>query len=370
MQRKLEFSQENSVSSNSAMTDEDKRLMARIVKNSGKFVVREDLVDSLGKVDDISEVQDLRIVCLSFKMPVPASNAVRGDVKRGGRVSKEPYSVVQYKLKSRALSASEILSTVEEVLIEAKEANKPIHYLVLNELATSYQKPDKLVKDIKNRVAVHGFENTIVVAGTFHCKKECYNVAPVLAGSTRINVVKRNSASKQKEFVRTTDTTHFRRFKTPYGTILIWICLDMYDPSLVFKLIRWNYRLSPERGIHVADHEIDFEPVDLLLVPSYNSDLPDQLEDTMRLVSKYARTTVVMCNDLASWSELSWDSSLCYRFGNSVTPQVSSKLGGKCNVSIFEISGWDKNIEGMSSSYEDFSGSLAHIFGCEASTVN
>jgi hypothetical protein len=241
----------------------------------------------------------------------------------------------------------------------------------MNELGISYEKKERLIARVKGLLTEYDFENTVAVLGSFHCKDECYNVSPIVTAGGLTYSVKGNSAVKQGEQIRTSDSTQFQRYRTPYGTILVWICLDMYDPSLVFKLIRWNYRLSPERSIEVSDYELDFEPVDLLLVPSYNADIPNELEDTVRLISKYARTTVIVCNDLASWARHNENgafrnTSFCYRFGEKMTAQESTVLSGKCVVSTFELPNWDKNKERMSSAYKDFSSSLAKMLGCEA----
>lgn len=270
----------------------------------------------------------IRVAAFAFNMPPPmpalrrfhdGTGALHGEWKR--------YQLVHFGGEEAAACAERMTRVVEQVLADHNlddagklkdpyESDGFIHFVLLNELALSFTaaERDPLLSEWKRLAWKY---RVYILPGTYHCEESFFGVAPAISPDLHrgeIDIQKQNSAIHALEIIRTPDIRMLRYFHTDYGNFMLWICLDLYDPGLIFKLAwlqmrhrRDEARLKPGREIH------------LLFVPSYNprrlvtatgsngARLTDEfslgLDQQIERLSRVASVGVVAVNSFAARSK-------------------------------------------------------------------
>lgn len=108
---------------------------------------------------------------------------------------------------------------------------------------------------IKKLVRKYGL---FLIAGSYHDTNRCYNLCPVIAPSGRhkhrpevYTHAKMTSAVKSFEFIRIPPNRQLRYYETVYAAFGVLICIDVYDPSLIFRLMMKNHPFSQEQHLDV-----------------------------------------------------------------------------------------------------------------------
>jgi hypothetical protein len=125
-----------------------------------------------------------------------------------------------------------------------------------------------------------------LIAGSYHDANRFYNLSPVIApspllgGPQAIAHAKMTSAVRAFELIRVPSNGHLRYYQTLHGSFAIFIGNDVYDPSLVFRLMMKNHLYSAE------------EKIDFVFVPSFTTTSARELAQTCQDLS-YATATLV-----------------------------------------------------------------------------
>lgn len=233
----------------------------------------------------------LYVASLAFQLPDPIQHSKelpRGEHQRWVW-SPKPYEAVAFQ---GALPNWEDLPRITEDFIKAcKERGALPHFILLNELAHSFEARDKL----KSRwVELARSYKTYIVPGTFHCTTESFGVAPIYCPDPGRNsyALKQNAATKMEEQIRTPDARELFVFETDFGNIVVWICLDMYDPGLVLKFLNVTHRFTGKK----LDRAKPKREISLVLVPAYSSDSEDNVMNCVRTISRFSKTAMVCAN--------------------------------------------------------------------------
>jgi hypothetical protein len=236
--------------------------------------------------------ETLYVASLAFQLPDPDQHSKeipRGEEQPRWNWSPKPYEAVAFH---GALPDWENLPQITEDFIkECREKVALPHFILLNELAHSFEDRGKLqsrwVELAKNY-------KTYVIPGTFHCTSECFGVAPIYCPDPRRNsyALKQNAATKMEERIRTPDARELFVFETDFGNIVVWICLDMYDPGLVLKFLNVTHRFTGRR----EDRAKPKREISLVLVPAYSSDPNDSVRNCVRTISRFSKTAMVCTN--------------------------------------------------------------------------
>lgn len=232
----------------------------------------------------------LYVASLAFQLPDPLkhSKEIPGTASRW---RKQPYQVVNFQ--DDRPGWADLPGVVEDFIREAEKHGDgtPPHFVMLNELAHSFDEKDQLRARLTELARAY---KTYIVAGTFHCMAEFYGVAPIYCPDPDRNfhAFKLNSALKQEERIRTPDTRELYTFETDFGNIVVWICLDMYDPGLVLKFLNITHRFtgkSEERAQKKRE-------VSLVLVPAYSGDSAENINNCVRTISRFSKTAMICVN--------------------------------------------------------------------------
>lgn len=231
---------------------------------------------------------ELRVVAFAFALEEPTQNVVESD---GAGVGREPpYTRVRFNDGDRAM---QFCAAAQEVVREWEHKFGNPHFVLANEFALSFRSTAR--EDLLRRwseMAQH--HKAYIVPGTFHSKDELANVAPIIDPSGKRAsryIYKQNCAAKMGESIRTPDVRTFTQIETGYGNLGVWICLDLYDPGLVLKLLVQAYRLSPSRQADQPGREPQ-----VLLIPSYSSEDTKKLKDAVKRVSHFSNTLTIVSN--------------------------------------------------------------------------
>ncbi|HWM91688.1 MAG TPA: hypothetical protein VN493_13050 [Thermoanaerobaculia bacterium] len=233
----------------------------------------------------------LYVASLAFQLPDPVQHGKEMPREEHQRWSwsPKPYESVAFQ---GALPTWEDLPRITEDFVKACKEQGPVpHFILLNELAHSFEDRDKL----KSRwVELAKSYKTYIVPGTFHCTTEFFGVAPIYCPDSRRNsyALKQNAATKMEEQIRTPDARELFVFETDFGNIVVWICLDMYDPGLVLKFLNVTHRFAgkPEERVKPK------REISLVLVPAYSSDPEDNIRNCVRTISRFSKTAMVCAN--------------------------------------------------------------------------
>ena len=213
------------------------RFLASLAARAYRCVIREtnpiDLTTP-GKV--FRAPQNLRIAALAFEFPDPAEHVKEQSKSKSSvfaRVGHKYSHVLMRNKGDNRGRAKYILERSESFLQACADRDKKPHFVLLNELALCFDNMMDLKerwKELAQRFACY------IVPGTFHCTETSFSVAPILTPNGREDeVLKHNPARRQEERIRTPDSRSIQVFETDYGNIVVWICLDLYDPGLVFR---------------------------------------------------------------------------------------------------------------------------------------
>jgi hypothetical protein len=130
-----------------------------------------------------------------------------------------------------------------------------------------------------------------LIAGSYHDMDKCYNLCPIIAPHTyrkqkpEVHAhAKMNSAVKTFEFIRVPPNRHLRSYETLYGAFTVLICIDVYDPSLAFRLMMKNHPFSGE------------ENLDVVFVPSFSIEKGPSTAEACRDLSYATAALVVYVN--------------------------------------------------------------------------
>lgn len=399
------FSNEPTLAKKEGIYDHEIEFLNNLFMNSNRFVTRPYRRKTTSSTTNYPKPETLKIAALSFKMPNPESHITEATTKAGEadmalKLNGSIYRYVEFDVTGNELSQQEILDIIEQTLIKHNKVEDPLHFLLLNELALSYKDSDLLngIKNIFNRLKN---KTAIAILGTYHCSRSFFNVSQLIYPEVMNGkvehldaspVAKQSSAIRQNEMIRTTDGTKFVTYNTPYGIISVLICLDMYDPNLVFKLMRTNHRLSYDhRTQETTDGTVKNEssnfpqpessdstevktdkaelanPVDIVFIPSYNADEEINVDKLVRSISKYGRSTLLLCNDSTNLrsAERQWNANICYRFGDKV-PMDAEAMDEKSNLSIYRLDNWQNRKDRLNEP-DDWSPIFAKIIGIQSS---
>lgn len=342
--------------------------MNGIIHRANQYVERTDPIRHLEGTP--ANPADVKVLAVSLKMPNP--NKAEKKVKDyfGFRTltnqrKKSPpkvltsYSMVQYSRSNEELAAKDLVSSFEDCLIEFQEHSP--QFIVLNELAVSYKRPVSLINQLERVVAIH-HPKAILIPGTFHCTKTGHSVSglrgplSIEANANRDTtwLIKKTAAHKVKEFIRTPNEARFDVYDTVYGRVVVWICSDMYAPSYMLSLLWSNLKNSDKRV---------GSPIDLVLIPGYNTDAENHLIDSIRSISEFARTSIVLVNDSCKAGEGDqWSGSHCCFFGKELAA-AKSHGSEKLVAKLFSID-WKKRREKQAKKFDDiYSSTLSAILG-------
>jgi hypothetical protein len=230
----------------------------------------------------------LYVASLAFQLPDPHLNSheMPGPASRWPG---DPYKAVTFK--DDRPSWNDLPGIVEDVIQEGKDLDASPHFVLLNELSHSFEERDQLASKWTELARIH---KTYIVAGTFHCTDEYFGVAPIYCPDPTKNTqaFKLNSALKQGERIRTPDTRELYIFETDFGNIVVWICLDMYDPGLVLKFLNVTHRFTGTMGKRATKKR----EISLVLVPAYSGDSEENISNCARTISQFSKTAMICTN--------------------------------------------------------------------------
>jgi len=195
------------------------------------------------------------------------------------------YKVYEVKEEYRAYLRKEFLKYLKQA------ANAGAKLVCFNELAyptpTGLEGDARFESEIKQLVERNDLS---LIAGSYHDMTKFYNLSPIVARSSDSQTAeikrhaKMTSAVEAYEFIRTPPNRRLRYYQTEYGMFAVLICVDVYDPSLIFRLMTKNHAKSDE------------EKIDLIFVPSFTSTGAPGLAHACRDLSYATATLVVYVN--------------------------------------------------------------------------
>ncbi len=294
---------------NSGLTEPELDFFNSIARGAGQTVQFEtDNIDrSEQRIPDSVRVAALSFLLPEFESPVVHQAQPCYYHQELYRARKRYFSYAEWKTACRV--GKRILKTIRELLTESRHASKPVHFVVLNELAISVSFWPRKWLFHKLRKMANEFD-VVIVAGTYNHEKYYYNACPIFVPSPIDNtrddsskrklkwlpyqIYKQNVADKQEESIGTPDGRSVRFVKTRFGTICVMICLDSYDPGLVLKLIH----KSIKGGYNGGTPGNQQGKLHLILIPSANKDEPAHLRKKTKTLSRMTGCAVVTPN---SW---------------------------------------------------------------------
>jgi hypothetical protein len=283
-------------------------------------------------------MDNIRVASISFKMPIPDIQSVKTESFQ--------YYIPDYKsiryTSSSSFKPAKIFEAIEKSMeYHDEKGSKPINYILLNELAISLDDHKEVIKKMKNEYARD--KEIYIIPGTFQCNKGCFNVAPVISPWDKgdedyFSALKQNCAKYQGENIRTPDYRYITRFRTIHGVMSVWICLDIYDPALVLKLLANNMRLS----------RVQRDIIDIIFIPSFNSEPKEKVEKALKFISKMTRTAVFLANGSFSQhkknsNESAWIDNIGFYMGRKIKKFRNIRTD-EYVISVFDIK-WKKHKE-------------------------
>jgi hypothetical protein len=284
----------------SALRPEELNFLASVVKRACQSVLGHhspiDLTTNPSHRRDPPQ-ETLYVASLAFNLPNPAGHSHtiprRLDQRGAPGLSLERYSIVEFRGEANRLW-SELPRITEDFIGEAQAlpgVRQAPHFVLLNELSHAFEDSARL-QSRWAELARH--YRTYVVPGTFHCTTEYVSVAPIHCPNPDRSTfaLKLNAAAKQNEKIRTPDARQLYIFETDFGNVVLWICLDMYDPGLVLKFLNVTHRFSARGGERAKPNR----EVSLVLVPAYSADSQENIGACVRSISRFSKTAMVCAN--------------------------------------------------------------------------
>jgi hypothetical protein len=235
----------------------------------------------------------LYVASLAFQLPDPVRHSREIPRRASSSVPSwspsEKYRVVAFQ--NDRPSWEDLPGIVEDFLQEGKRLGALPHFVLLNELAHAFEQRSRLGAKWAELAAAY---KTYIIPGTFHCTSELFGVAPLYCPDPGLeaHALKQNSAVKLKERIRTPDSRELFLFDTDFGNIVVWICLDMYDPGLVLKFLNATHRFT---GKTQDRAKIDRE-ISLVLVPAYSTDSEENIRNCVKTISRFSKTAMICTN--------------------------------------------------------------------------
>ena len=267
------------------LQNEELHFLASLTRRACQAVIQPQEITKLRTASRRNPPSAVRVACLSFDVPFPRGSISKGTSHQPSRISRYLGTPSYDYVEVDEDGCESIFEQVKEYLETC--STKP-HFVLLNELSLCFSDRDRISDRWKMLAKDHGI---YLLPGTFHCSKTYFNVAPIYTPSPDKyhEIAKHNTALRAGENIRTPDAKKFHILPTDFGNLLIWICLDMYDPGLVLKFLNITHRFAtaskrPNEGVH------------LVLIPSYNSDARDNIKDCARQLSYFSKTAIVCAN--------------------------------------------------------------------------
>lgn len=273
-----------------ALKREEVDFLAAVAKRAYQSVLRHGDPIYL-KTHNRQPHKKLYVASLSFRLPDPHQfgKELKG---KGLRWSPDPYKLVVFQKDGQGLSWEALPHIAEAFIQEAFEAvGSPPHFVLLNELCHAFEERAEMESRWAALAEKH---QTYIVPGTFHCIHEYFGVAPIYCPDPEKNhyALKQNAAIKQGERIRTPDSRELVVYETDYGNIVLWICLDIYDPGLVLKFLNTTNRFTGKR----TERERHGREISLVLVPAYSRDPENNIENCVKTISRFSKTAMVCAN--------------------------------------------------------------------------
>ena len=128
-------------------------------------------------------------------------------------------------------------------------------------------------------------------------------VAPIYAPHRKTqNVLKQNSARRQGEVIRTPDSRELFIYETDYGNVVVWICLDIYDPGLVLKFLSRTNRFSGSK----EERRQKNREISLVLIPAYSHDEAENIRSCVKTLSRFSKTVMICTNAFVDPRASAW----------------------------------------------------------------
>jgi hypothetical protein len=239
---------------------------------------------------DIGTLQTLRVASLAFRLPNPLSFVKQMPLVGSGALNPEKYELVVFDEESDVLSLKDIPEIVEKFLEESRQRGCPPHFVLLNELSHAFERPADLGAIWLNLAQKY---EVYIVPGTYHSTDEFFGVAPIYGpGRKMATVLKQNQARRQGEVIRTPDSRELFTYETDYGNVVVWICLDVYDPGLVLKFLSRTNRFSGGK----EERRQKNREISLVLIPAYSHDDAENIRSCIRSLSRFSKTVMICTN--------------------------------------------------------------------------
>lgn len=238
----------------------------------------------------IGPLPKLRIASLAFRLPDPSDFVQQIPSPGSGTLSSDAYELVVFDEENDCLPCKEVPRIVEEFLKESDRLGRKPHFVLLNELSHAFERPDELAAIWLSLAQKY---ETYIVPGTYHSTDEFFGVAPIYGpGKKSANVLKQNPARRQGEFIRTPDSRELFTYQTDFGNVIVWICLDVYDPGLVLKFLNITNRFSGDR----EERKKKKREISLVLIPSFSSDKAENIQYCVQTLSRFSKTAMICTN--------------------------------------------------------------------------
>lgn len=320
----LELSADEPLREVSKLSREEQHFLWLLTKRTTQAVLWDPPRKSLKSGHQVGDERLVATLCLNLPDPqVHLQESPTG----------EEFSYLGYQYKQVSYPAQEeAVGCLRSFLEHCSKQKKLPRFVVLNELALSFEDRAVMCSEIEALARKFG---VYIAAGSYHCPDELFNVAPIVSPRGQWGEVKKqNSATRQKEQIRTPDSRHITTYSTEYGNFVLWICLDIYDPALMLKFVNASYRFSPEE----KQKEKPYQEIHMVLVPSFNGDKLKNVVECLRLLSKYSKT-VVVCANAFSVGGAERLESIAYLVGRKLEPVLTfdppDSNGLKCSGHVY-----------------------------------
>lgn len=240
----------------------------------------------------VEPLKEIYVASLAFQLPDPHHHSKELSFSERSRPwSPLPYRLVEFQGDGGSPGWEDLPNTVKDFLDEGRKVGASPHFVLLNELSHGFEERERLKSKWVDLAETY---STYILPGTFHCTTEFFGVAPIYCPDRRRfhSALKQNAAIKQEERIRTPDARELLVFETDYGNIVLWICLDMYDPGLVLKFLNITHRFTGKR----QDRAKKKREISLVLIPAYSKDSEDNIKNCVKTISRFSKTAMVCTN--------------------------------------------------------------------------
>jgi len=277
-----------------ALKREEVDFLSAVAKRAYQSVLRHGDPIYLKTRDLAEPLKKLYVASFAFQLPDPQRFSKELKAKGKLQWSPDPYKLVVFQEDGEGLGWEALPRTVERFIRKAKKKFESPHFILLNELSHGFEERAEMELRWAALAEKYG---TYIVPGTFHCTREFFAVAPIYCPDSEKNhfALKQNAAIKQGERIRTPDARELVVYETDYGNLVLWICLDIYDPGLVLKFLNTTNRFTGNR----QEKGKRGREIFLVLVPAYSKDSEDNIKNCVKTVSRFSKTAMVCANSYA-----------------------------------------------------------------------